>query len=142
VWALYSSEGGQLQLTAYVSSNNGIASITTVDRDPMRWGGNNAIVSHFDPASDTADTPTDVVHRLEIEGDGLFYDPGQVYGPVYFAQYTVHAGVLKLSAQLAPVEPAATTCSLYFRRNGAWSKTSTSVMHPMARVASFRIEGW
>src|SRR5690606_10083704 len=76
------------------------------------------------------------------EGDGLFYDPGQVYGPVYFAQYTVHAGVLKLSVQLAPVEPAATTCSLYFRRNGAWSKTSTSVMHPMARVASFRIEGW
>lgn len=142
VWSPDSSAGGQLQLTAYDSSNNGIASITTVDSDPMMWEGNIAIVSHFDPASDTADTPTVDVHRLEIEGDGLFYDPGQVYGPVYFAQYTVHAGVLKLSVQLAPVEPAATTCSLYFRRNGAWSKTSTSVMHPMARVASFRIEGW
>lgn len=141
-WSPSSATNGEVKLSAYDASGNVLASVTTSVGDATMWQGNIAVVSHFASASVNDDTPTVTVHRLEIEGDGLSYVPEQVYGPVYFAQYTVHAGVLKLSAQLAPVEPVATACSLYFRRGGEWSRWATSVMHPMARVSTFRVEGW
>lgn len=141
-WSPVSGSSGKVVLTAYDESDDAIASVMTSVDDPRTLEGNIAIVSHFEPSAGAKETPTVTVHGLAIEGDGLFYNPEQVYGAVYFAQYTVHAGVLKLSAQLAPVEPVATSCTLFFKRNGTWSKSATSTMHPMARVSAFRVEGW
>ena len=40
----------------------------------------------------------------KLEGPGVAPRPERAWGPILFAQYTVHAGTLKMSVQLAPLE--------------------------------------
>lgn len=114
--------------------------------------GNIALISHFvekdEPGSssrngDLQDGKAKVAFsHWKLEGKKVVYHPQQVYGPIYFAQYTLHHGILKLSAQLAPMDLPGQKAELELKQNGKWSKASETDIHPQARVAAFRVEKW
>jgi hypothetical protein len=80
-----------------------------------------------------------------MSGSKLSGNDGQTFGPILWSQYTLHAGVLKLSAQMPPLGAGdSDTVRLQFRdgAGGAWKTAREEKIHPDARVAAFRVEAW
>lgn len=62
---------------------------------------------------------------------------------VAFGIYTVHAGVLKLTAQLFPLFPDETReVRLELERDGAWSEVARQEVDDIGWATCFRVEGW
>lgn len=62
---------------------------------------------------------------------------------ICFGIYTVHAGVLKLSAQLFPLHPGETrTVRLELEADGAWIEVAREDVDDVGWSALFRVEGW
>ncbi len=62
---------------------------------------------------------------------------------VAFGLYTVHDGILKLSAQLFPLYPAETReVRLELERDGEWLEVARAEVNDLGWSALFRIEGW
>ncbi len=60
-----------------------------------------------------------------------------------FALYTVHGGVLKLSAQLFPLKPDETRLlRLELKRGEAWQEVAQAQVHEPGWDAHFRLENW
>lgn len=66
------------------------------------------------------------------------------WGPILFAMHTLSRGVLKLTAQMAPVDPQSGGALLQIRPRGQgeWQTAAESRIDPLARTASFRVTGW
>ncbi len=78
-----------------------------------------------------------------VAGTLLTSHPDQTFGPILWSQYTLSRRVLKLSAQFPPLGPAdATRARLEILRDGIWREIASSDIHPLARVATFRVAGW
>lgn len=107
-----------------------------------QWEGSIALVSHTAARHINNSNATVSFRKLTLSGDGLSYQPIQVYGPVYFAQYTVASGTLKLTAQLAPLERSSVQVKLQMLRGDVWQDVADAPIHPLARTASFRLENW
>ncbi|MDH5380697.1 MAG: twin-arginine translocation pathway signal protein, partial [Cyclobacteriaceae bacterium] len=100
--------------------------------------GNLALYSHFEKS----EMPSVSFSYFTLEGEKLTIRPSQTFGPICFAQYTLHNNILKLNAQLAPLEKIeGHKAELQFFR-GNWSTEQTVTIHPMARIAAFRIENF
>jgi len=70
--------------------------------------------------------------------EGLERHPDRAFGPILFAQYTLSRGVLKLTAQMAPISPQSSQeVELIFG-----DRKLTAPIHPEARTATFRIDDW
>lgn len=132
---------GRIEIKAVNKGGDTVAFVTSEEFEPTVWKGNVAIVSHF-KSPDRSGEPTIAIKDLELWGEGFVFHPQQVYGAVYFAQYTVNERVLKLTAQLPPVEKAETETALYLKENGTWTKVANAQIHPVGRIAAFRIEDW
>lgn len=79
----------------------------------------------------------------KIHGENLHHSKEQVFGPVLFAQYTLNAKVLKLTAQLAPVERIqGHRAELQVMRGGGWKTMRHAEMDPLGRSVAFRIDKW
>jgi len=62
---------------------------------------------------------------------------------ICFALYTVHRGVLKLSAQLYPLRAGeARNVALEIRREGGWERIATADVIEPGWLATFRVEPW
>lgn len=80
-----------------------------------------------------------------IDGSKLDEHDEQAYGPILFSQYTLSGGVLKLTAQMAPVgqeEAQTVRLQLGGQGNDNWSTAAEARIHPQARSATFRIADW
>ncbi len=78
-----------------------------------------------------------------VDGDKLELHPERAFGPTLFAQHTLSRGVLKLTAQQAPVgsgEPQ--TVRLQMAGSGTWETVAEAEIDALARTATFRVEGW
>jgi hypothetical protein len=84
----------------------------------------------------------------EWRGDGPKFDAHdeRAFGPILFTQYTLSRGVLKLTAQMAPVGAAEPQqARLLVRARGgssAWREAGRAAIDPMARTATFRVANW
>jgi len=127
---------GALELTAHDPETGAmLAQLSSAARPNL--AGNAALVSHFDGDEGA---PGATFSRFQLRGEGVVSDPAARFGPIYFAQYTVHRGVVKLTAQLAPVEGAA---SLETRpANGPWATVAEATIDPLSHTARFRVENW
>jgi hypothetical protein len=138
-------EDGDFVLTltaASLGQNKAIASIKNENIPSESLVGNIALISHFEGNSESETTSASFAD-WRVEGEKVSYFPQQVYGPIYFAQYTVNNGVLKLSAQLAPVNLSINASAvLELKKKGSWEKAAEATIHPQARVAAFRISSW
>lgn len=82
--------------------------------------------------------------QLLAVGDESRIAPVDPEKQICFALYTVHDGVLKLSAHLYPlVEDDEHQVQLDIRRNGGeWEQVAEAEVHPVGWTALFRIEDW
>lgn len=79
----------------------------------------------------------------EVFGDQLFQNTGQLYGPICFAQYTLHNKRLKLTAQFTPIEEIKNhEVRLEFRKNGAWKTEKIDKVTHLGRALNFSIDNW
>ncbi len=102
----------------------------------------NALEQNFSKEAGT-DIPSGVFSNWTITGPKTVADPGQTFGPICFAQYTVHNKILKLTAQLAPVEAIrGYKLFLQIKENNTWRNLCESTIDCKGRYATFRIENW
>lgn len=79
----------------------------------------------------------------QVGGTMVDARPERAFGPILFAMHTLSHRVLKLTAQLAPVDEPGAEALLEIRdASGAWRPAAKSQVDPMARTATFRIAGW
>ncbi|MBS1855299.1 MAG: alkaline phosphatase D family protein [Acidobacteria bacterium] len=79
---------------------------------------------------------------LEISGGKIDLHPQRAFGPILWAMYTTTGGVLKLTAQMAPVGDRSEPVHLQVRRNGRWRTLASSPIDPLSRTATFRVANW
>lgn len=147
-----------------------LAELTVNDIPQDKLNGNLALVCHYtnekkpglgisadgSPLEDTVNAQPDTgssknkteevsvsFSDWKISGPKLYHNPAQVFGPICFAQYTLHKKIVKLTAQLAPVESiAGLICSLQIKKNNEWATVKESKADVFGRTTHFRLENW
>jgi len=142
--AKVTSSGSNARVDLVARSVDTGAERVTFSRDDLPADdliGNLALLSHVEPTGPGAGA---VLRNWVISGRGITADPDATFGPIMFAQYTTNRGVLKLTAQLAPVEElAGARCSLDLRSpDGTWRTIATAGIDRLSRTARFRVEEW
>lgn len=124
-------------------NNELLISATKTGFSSEQLEGNIALLSSVGDRKYSEDIAAASFSDWKISGTKLNQKPEQVYGPICFAQYTLHNKILKLTAQLAPVERVlSNTIKLQVKINGGWKTIATASIDPMARTAGFRIKQW
>lgn len=77
-----------------------------------------------------------------VSGSAVDAHEGRAFGPILFAMHTLSRRVMKLTAQLAPVEDPTAEVLLETRDASGWKKAASSRIDPLSRTATFRITGW
>lgn len=113
-----------------------------VPADALR--GTVALLSHVDVTEPNAErVATARFAAWHIGGEKVVHDSTATFGPVCFAQYTVHRGVLKFTAQLAPIEAIRShRVRIDVRDGDAWRTIAEPVVDPLSRTATLRVDGW
>ena len=133
----------RLTLTALDPSARPLASVAADAIPAASLRGNVGLVCHVDADPEGAGTPAARFDDWQIEGRALDFDPARAFGPIYFAQYTLHDRCLKLTAQLAPVEAIpGHRVTLDVREGAEWRTVGESAIDPLSRTAHFRVEAW
>jgi hypothetical protein len=132
-----------LEVTARASDDGPV--LARLVRDDLASGdllGNLALLSHYEDAGTAGHAAR--FADWSIAGPGVSADLAATFGPIMFAQYTVHRGTLKLTAQLAPIEmiPDVRAVLEVRRDTGAWDPVGDAGIDPLSRTARFRVEGW
>lgn len=105
--------------------------------------GNIALLSHFPEGKEWREMASAAFTSWVINGAKVDVDPARTFGPICFAQYTLSRGILKLTAQLAPVEKIAGHKITFEVKDGSrWKSKSRGSIDPLGRSAHFRIEDW
>lgn len=78
-----------------------------------------------------------------VSGPKVQAHPERAFGPLLFSQYTLSAGVLKLSVQLPPIGPRdVQTVRLQVKSGAGWRLLRETPIEPRAFIAAFRIADW
>ncbi|WP_373515034.1 alkaline phosphatase D family protein [Persicitalea sp.] len=104
--------------------------------------GGLALVSHADIKSQQEITPGIRFEEWLVEGNKVNIHEDHTYGPIYFAQYTLSNGTVKLSAACAPMGSGEQKVTLELKQQGNWVPAGTSLVDPVSRVAAFRLADW
>jgi len=138
--------GGSYRCKLIASDNNTDSLLTEVvadDISPEMVSGNIALLSHFESTQKETAAPSVLFNDWQLEGTKVTSNRAQIFGPICFAQYTLDKKVLKMTAQLAPVESVENhTVALEFRKKGKWETAQYSTVDKLARTTHFRQENW
>ncbi len=116
---------------------------TTVEQVPATdVVGGLALVSHANTKEQQEFTPSARFENWQVGGAKVVFNPEQTYGPLYFAQYTLHNGTVKLSALCAPLHEADREVILELKQDGEWKRTTKRPIDPVSLIASFRLVDW
>ncbi len=156
--------GYTITVTALDSTGQQLAQAKR-DSVPAEWlAGGISLVCSAGPIERTPDPSLNVITLSGINRRGR--DPGgamrfwfrdwkvsgakvdlhadRAWGPILFAMHTLSGKVLKLTAQMAPVNPAAGPVQLQVRRSSdpQWQTVGESRIDALARTATFRVASW
>jgi phosphodiesterase/alkaline phosphatase D-like protein len=94
--------------------------------------------------ADIKEFQTDVTFQdWQISGDKVKQNLKQTFGPILWTQYTLHRGIMKMTAQIAPMgKMNKEKVYLELLKKGKWKKVQSSGIHEYASTAHFRIENW
>ena len=108
---------------------------------PEHLVGNLALLSHIE---DDTSGPGAVFTDWCISGSGILADSSASFGPIMFAQYTLHRSTLKLTAQLAPIESIRELEAVLETRSQSedWAQVARASIDALSRTARFRVESW
>ncbi len=134
----------QLSLAATSLKNGKILDqINTRSISPEELAGNLALVSHFQAKQEASNSPSAQFSDWQISGPKVTYRPKQTYGPICFAQYTLDRQLLKMTAQMAPVEKIeGHSVEFQIKEDNNWKTLQEATVHRKARTAHFRFEDW
>ncbi|WP_373495238.1 alkaline phosphatase D family protein [Aquiflexum sp.] len=105
--------------------------------------GNIAMVSHFPDKTDGGDTPAVAFSKWVLSGAKIRQSRDQVFGPICFVHYTLHDGILKMGAQLAPVEKINNLkVSLQIAKGTGWVNIQEGSPDPLGRVVQFKVDNY
>jgi len=105
--------------------------------------GNFALVSHIDVKRNNKYQPVIGFSNWSITSNSLYHNANNIFGPICFAQYSLHRGKLKLTTQLSPVEEIkGHKVLLQFKINGKWVTNKTKTITNTGRAVNFHIENW
>ena len=145
------------------ATHEGGASVTLAREDvPPDWlTGGLALVCHSGEIWDTPAEPEMLAgfgerrgtarggafrfwfHDWRVAGSKVDDHSERAFGPVLFALHTLSRGVLKLTAQIAPIDEPSAVASLEVEDvAGGWRSVATAPVDPLARTATFRVAGW
>ncbi|MEX2368796.1 MAG: twin-arginine translocation pathway signal protein, partial [Candidatus Paceibacterota bacterium] len=132
-----------LILSAYSGESRQTAGSVRVDGvSPEELEGNVALISHV-PSGEERPASSARFSDWQLTGSKFVSSPGKTFGPICFAQYTLNRNLLKVTAQLTPVETIAGHQVLFqVRENGSWKTLQQTTVHELARTAHFRFEDW
>src|SRR5699024_522121 len=111
-----SEAGGPCQLTLKAARASGGEELSRLaaEVDAAALTGNVALLAQFPSGEDNsgddstgediAGQPSARFSDWRLSGGKVRSNAAQTYGPICFAQYSLDRGVLKMTAQLAPVE--------------------------------------
>jgi phosphodiesterase/alkaline phosphatase D-like protein len=154
--------GSSYRLTLTATHEGGAAVTLTREEVPGEWlVGGLALVCHSGAMRPTP-TPPEMLpgfgerwgtarggafrfwfHDWRVTGSKLDAHPDRAFGPILFALHTLSHGVLKLTAQLAPVDEPSAVVSLEIQDpSAAWNPVATAPVDPLARTATFRVDDW
>jgi len=115
----------------------------TLEAPASRLVGNIALVSHPGRQSRGAPGGRFWFRDWTVGGTKIASAPSRALGPVLSTQYTLSRGVLKMTAQLMPIDDGGcTTARLEIRQGGAWKAAAASPVIIPGFTAAFRVENW
>ncbi|MEX2232888.1 MAG: alkaline phosphatase D family protein [Cyclobacteriaceae bacterium] len=105
--------------------------------------GNIALISHFSEENEAAEQSSVAFASWAIKGAKVKHNNNQKFGPICFAQYIIQKKILKLTAQLAPIEAiVGHKATLQIKDGSQWRTLKESPVDPLGRSAHFRVEPW
>ena len=104
--------------------------------------GGVALVSHANTNQQQEFTPSVRFENWQVGGTKVVSNSDQTYGPLYFAQYTLHNSTVKLSALCAPLHKADREVFLELKQGGEWKRVAKSPIDKVSLLASFRLVDW
>ena len=137
--------GGEysLKLSALDPKTNKIlAEIEEHDIPEQMLYGSLVLVSHFTDLKRNNNIPSCWFDDWRITGSKLVNYPERTFGPILFSQYTLSRGVLKMTAQMAPMGMDKKEVLLQIQNDGKWENQCSSIIDPVSRTANFKIENW
>ncbi|HEO70175.1 MAG TPA: hypothetical protein ENN80_02865, partial [Candidatus Hydrogenedentes bacterium] len=82
-------------------------------------------------------------NEWQLNGDKFAKRPERTFGPILWSQYTLSGGVMKLTAQMAPIgERDNQSAVLEVRRESAWEQVASARIDPLSWTAPFRVDPW
>jgi len=134
--------GDRYRLTVRAADLAGreVARSTYAGIAPGQVAGNVALVSHRSPEPNG---PGYWFDRWQVSGPLVESHDERAVGPVIGTLYTLGRGVLKMTAQLAPVGAAdGREAVLEVERGGRWEEVARGAIAPLSYTAHFRAEHW
>ena len=94
--------------------------------------------------ADSKEFQADVTFQdWQISGNKVTQNLDQTFGPILWTQYTLHRGVMKMTAQVSPMgRMNREKVHLEFWKEGKWKRVQSSAIHEYASTAHFRMENW
>ncbi|MBN2091193.1 alkaline phosphatase D family protein [candidate division KSB1 bacterium] len=138
--------GYRLKLAALNPENHEILGAVETDTiTSQALSGNLALSCHYPKPGKVPETMVAWFDNWKISGTKIAYHPGQTFGPVLFAQYTLSKNILKLTAQMPPIGPAdgqEVILSIQKADSSTFEQIACAPIDPLSRTATFRIENW
>ncbi len=132
-------EGYLLTLTVRDKTGKELARISRDDIKCGRLAGNLALVCHGDKNNSNVKF---WFKNWSVYGTKVAHYPERAYGPVLFVQYTLSRGVVRLTAQMAPIGNGSANLEMQVRKGLHWKPISQAAIDPMARTATFEVTAW
>ncbi|MEX2565446.1 MAG: alkaline phosphatase D family protein [Cyclobacteriaceae bacterium] len=134
----------ELRLSVFEQDNDkAVAALSLGNISNQDITGNLALVSHFPDVPEGGEKPAVAFSNWMVSGDKIGQSRDQVFGPICFAYYTLHGGILKMGAQLAPVEKIDNLkVSLQIAKGAGWANLQEGSPDLMGRVVQFKVDNW
>ncbi|SHI56018.1 PhoD-like phosphatase [Arenibacter nanhaiticus] len=150
-------QGAYLQLEVSESSNGSLLILSLLDgnsKNPItqltKQGiaaeeliGDLVLVSSYTLDNGTQSNQKSVAFKeWEISGTKVKSYPENTFGPIMFSQYTMSRKILKLTAQMAPINDSVEKVSFQIQKEGKWNTIQEAAIDKDARTATFKFTDW
>lgn len=139
--AVPQGESFELTLTARDPASDRIIGSAQEMVPAARLAGNVALVSH--PGTTGTGSGQFWFRDWRLSGDKVEHDASRTFGPIVSTQYTLSKGILKLTAQMAPLgENDRDTIELEVEGDDGWKSVATAKIIAPGWTATFRVPDW
>jgi hypothetical protein len=134
----------ELRLSVFEGDNDQVVSSMSLGNITNQdLTGNLALVSHFPDVEEAGEKPAVAFSNWVVSGDKIHQSMDQVFGPVCFVYYTLHGDILKMGAQLAPLEKIDNLkVNLQLAKGAGWTNIQEGNLDPLGRVVQFKVDNW